>query len=173
MFCPKCKAEYRPGYTVCADCGVPLVDRLPPEPEHEEPVDTTSLPPNTELVHILDTFSPGDMALIKSILDGVGIPYLVEGEHSQYVYHAVPFRLMIPSQQADEAREVLKQLDLSLGQINLADARFDEKEEDQGTDKAIPADIESPKRPIGLSMKWVLAGLFLAAACLVYFYLIA
>lgn len=28
MFCPKCKAEYRDGFTQCADCGVALVRRL-------------------------------------------------------------------------------------------------------------------------------------------------
>ncbi|HEY6128400.1 MAG TPA: hypothetical protein VIW23_09485 [Candidatus Acidoferrum sp.] len=26
MICPQCKAEYRQGFTVCADCGVPLVE---------------------------------------------------------------------------------------------------------------------------------------------------
>ena len=26
MICPKCRAEYRPGFTVCADCGVALVE---------------------------------------------------------------------------------------------------------------------------------------------------
>jgi hypothetical protein len=26
MICPRCKAEYRPGFTVCADCGVALVE---------------------------------------------------------------------------------------------------------------------------------------------------
>ena len=29
MFCPKCRAEYRPGFTRCSDCDVPLVERLP------------------------------------------------------------------------------------------------------------------------------------------------
>ena len=29
MFCPECKAEYRPGFTRCADCDVELVDQLP------------------------------------------------------------------------------------------------------------------------------------------------
>lgn len=32
VFCPKCKAEYREGFTVCADCGVPLVETLPASP---------------------------------------------------------------------------------------------------------------------------------------------
>jgi len=29
MFCPECKAEYRPGFTRCADCDVDLVANLP------------------------------------------------------------------------------------------------------------------------------------------------
>lgn len=29
MFCPQCKAEYRPGFTRCADCDVDLVWELP------------------------------------------------------------------------------------------------------------------------------------------------
>jgi hypothetical protein len=28
MFCPDCKAEYRPGFTRCSDCDVALVERL-------------------------------------------------------------------------------------------------------------------------------------------------
>ena len=40
MFCPQCKAEYRPGFTRCADCKVELVDQLPeaPSPEPYESV---------------------------------------------------------------------------------------------------------------------------------------
>lgn len=30
MYCPQCTAEYRPGFTTCADCGVPLVADHPP-----------------------------------------------------------------------------------------------------------------------------------------------
>ncbi len=28
MFCPKCREEYRDGYYVCADCGIPLVNKF-------------------------------------------------------------------------------------------------------------------------------------------------
>lgn len=31
MFCPECRAEYRPGFTRCADCNVDLVQELPVE----------------------------------------------------------------------------------------------------------------------------------------------
>jgi hypothetical protein len=30
MFCPICRAEYRPGFGRCSDCGVDLVELLPP-----------------------------------------------------------------------------------------------------------------------------------------------
>ena len=33
MWCPKCRCEYREGFTECADCKVPLVSTLPPEPK--------------------------------------------------------------------------------------------------------------------------------------------
>jgi hypothetical protein len=31
LFCPKCKAEYRPSFTHCPDCDVDLVYELPPD----------------------------------------------------------------------------------------------------------------------------------------------
>lgn len=30
-FCPNCRAEYKAGKKTCAECGVPLVDKLDPE----------------------------------------------------------------------------------------------------------------------------------------------
>lgn len=45
MFCPKCKLEYRQGFTTCSDCGVPLVRDLTDasvrsnEPQDPEGVD--------------------------------------------------------------------------------------------------------------------------------------
>ena len=35
-WCPKCKAEYREGFTECSTCHVPLVDTLPEEKEAPE-----------------------------------------------------------------------------------------------------------------------------------------
>lgn len=33
MYCPRCQAEYRPGFSVCAHCQVDLVDTLPESDE--------------------------------------------------------------------------------------------------------------------------------------------
>lgn len=35
MYCPSCRTEYRPGFAVCADCNVALVEELPEEPTHD------------------------------------------------------------------------------------------------------------------------------------------
>jgi hypothetical protein len=37
MICPKCKTEYRAGFTKCADCDVDLVDRLESSSEQAGP----------------------------------------------------------------------------------------------------------------------------------------
>jgi hypothetical protein len=63
---------------------------------------------------VLETHNSGDRAIIKSILDAEGITYYIQGEHvAPYVYHAVPMRLMVRKDRAMEAREVLKDIDLS------------------------------------------------------------
>jgi hypothetical protein len=39
MFCPNCRAEYRPGFTRCSDCGVDLVREAPTVPLQSESPD--------------------------------------------------------------------------------------------------------------------------------------
>ncbi len=53
MYCPNCRAEYREGFTECADCGVPLVDELPPE---AVPVRQPKLPTAALLAIIATTY---------------------------------------------------------------------------------------------------------------------
>ncbi len=36
MFCPKCHAEYREGFTRCADCHIDLVPGPPPQPRRPQ-----------------------------------------------------------------------------------------------------------------------------------------
>jgi hypothetical protein len=67
-----------------------------------------------EYVMILETHNEGDRAIIESILSSEGIDYLVQGRHvAPYIYHALPMRIMVRKEQAEQAREVLKGLKLS------------------------------------------------------------
>ena len=47
-WCPKCKAEYREGFTECATCHVPLVDELPDEQDMEQMPDAVQAEPAPE-----------------------------------------------------------------------------------------------------------------------------
>jgi hypothetical protein len=65
-YCPQCRSEYRPGFTECADCLIPLVDELPPVPKletREEP----------KLVAIY-AGNPHEAAVVRSAIEGSGIP---------------------------------------------------------------------------------------------------
>ena len=72
MYCPKCKSEYRDGFTECADCCVALVYELPTSTEQNEYVD---------LRELLTTTDQGEIVLFKSMLEGEGIPFLAQCDH--------------------------------------------------------------------------------------------
>jgi hypothetical protein len=121
MFCPKCKLEYKPGYTVCRNCNVGLVHKLPPESELEY----------IEYEEILATHNPSDIALLKSILDAEGITYFFQGEYvAAYLLQAIPVRLMVRKDQVKKAVDIIKDLDLSftLGGSNSLLENKDEEE---------------------------------------------
>lgn len=68
MFCPNCQAEYREGFTVCADCDLPLVAELGMEAETEVlddqlvPLHETGHP--EELGELLEQFESGDVPYV-------------------------------------------------------------------------------------------------------------
>jgi len=75
MFCPKCRTEYRKGFTTCADCEIPLVTQLPPEPLPQ---------PAPEYVNYAQLYSPQnevELTLLKSILDAEGISYFIRNDN--------------------------------------------------------------------------------------------
>lgn len=126
MFCanPDCPdyvatgnhGEFVAGVTHCPYCREPLVDSLPDEDDRpaidEEPEAAAQLEP------VLETSDPAEAEIVKSILTGADIPFMVRG-HEQFKAfrggHAA-FRFnpragelvfLVPSERAEEARALL------------------------------------------------------------------
>lgn len=78
MFCPQCKAEYRPGFTRCADCDVDLVWELPREAlalrEQAEPGQPGD-PNKDPFCSFWKGEDPRVHAELCSVLDEAGIPH--------------------------------------------------------------------------------------------------
>jgi len=109
MFCPRCGAEYREGFDRCADCGVALSAAPPPAPDHGGP----------ELVALLETADVGFLPVLKSLLEGAGIPYVVQGEEAMGLlpigalgsgpkHRALAAIVHVPADRLEEARALLE-----------------------------------------------------------------
>jgi hypothetical protein len=108
MFCPECKGEYVKGVTRCKQCDVPLVASLPEDPKR------LSDESDIDFVSVVRTFNPQDIAIIESILEESGIEYYIQGKNGIMTYPLVdPASIMVVKGQAEQARELLKDLDLS------------------------------------------------------------
>jgi len=121
-FCPCCRAEYREGFTVCADCGVPLVHELPAEEQPLKGPDPSEagseVTGSGDWVTVLEGVSAEDLMVKRSVLDSTGIPSLVQGAESQepvgtghfWTDSSVPLgagRLQVRREDLDDAREIL------------------------------------------------------------------
>ncbi|MDO7787102.1 hypothetical protein [Desulforamulus aquiferis] len=102
MFCPKCKCEYREGFTVCADCKIQLVDELQEEiPQNKEYI---------QYVYIMSSLNPGEITFIKSILESENITYYIKGENNLYTPLTEPARVMVSKEQAELVKVLLREL---------------------------------------------------------------
>lgn len=120
MYCPKCKSEYRPELNTCSDCHIELVHELPDDPILEF----------VNYEELIFTYNPGDSALLKSLLDAEGIQYFIQGEtFAPYYYHALPICFYVRKDQASEAREIIKDLDLRITSYSTNNLKEKENEE--------------------------------------------
>jgi len=105
MYCPRCNAEYVEGVTECADCGIGLVAEPP------DPADQVAY---VDYEHVLATYNPGDVALLKSVLDSEELDYYFDGEDFLYSTPMVqPAELLVRPEDVDRVREIIKPLHLT------------------------------------------------------------
>jgi len=75
---------------------------------------------NQELEIVLETIDPTEVAIVKSLLEAAGIPYLTRGEDQYDAFrgafrgtvfssHGRPVTFLVPSSMAVEARLLLQQ----------------------------------------------------------------
>jgi hypothetical protein len=71
MYCPKCRNEYRDGFTLCNDCNTALIAELPDAEQQikTDPDEQMLLASELDLVRI---------AIAKGVLDLANIPYSVQ-----------------------------------------------------------------------------------------------
>ena len=64
------------------------------------------------MVEVFSTYNPGDIAVIKSVLDGEDIPYVFAGENVSLLLAAGSYaRLLVPEDQAARVRDILQELE--------------------------------------------------------------
>ena len=97
MFCPECKAEFRFGFTHCADCDVDLVETLDAIND-KSAQDAAALAAPELLWSGVDT---GTLEQIRSSLDDADIPYNDEPLEARLLYASMRNPLEIWVQKSD------------------------------------------------------------------------
>ena len=111
MFCPSCKAEYVEGIVECADCHVPLVDKLPDEEEkgYHEPDDGQA-----NYVRLTTLVNLNDILLIQSIFDSENIYYHLRGwNFFLNRLAAEEVVLFVREDQVEDAMNLIQDLEIS------------------------------------------------------------
>lgn len=110
MFCPQCRAEYREGFTRCADCDVTLVRDLPQDalmaPEPVTPGDPSEDP----FCSFWEGDDPRLHLEICQLLDQEGIAHKTvrRGEHLFYFSNKEEFQIGVPYSQFERAEAVVQ-----------------------------------------------------------------
>lgn len=104
MFCPKCRTEYRAGFTMCSDCGTTLVAQLSAEPSEY-----------VELVTVYMGTNQSDLLIAKSLLEDAGIDYFAKNEKAvdMFAMGVGPIELQVHPQDVESAQEVLSAMEES------------------------------------------------------------
>lgn len=106
-FCPKCKAEYRKGFKICADCNEKLVDVL------EEDKKNDYKNGSEKWVYLMSTYNDVEADIVIGLLNNYGIKAIKQysGPY-QYlkVYMGTAFnvKILVPESLLNQAKEIIE-----------------------------------------------------------------
>lgn len=147
MFCPQCNAEYRPGFTRCADCDVDLVQD-PPEFALAEATPAEPGDPNEDP---FCSFWKGQDARVHAelceVLEQAGIPHktVFRSDHLFNLSNFPAYEIGVPFSMFEKAERVVAQ---TYGTEDVQDVGTQELEgrvvERSGTVPVLPESVEIP-----------------------------
>jgi hypothetical protein len=106
MFCPECKAEYRPGFTRCSDCDVDLVEELCPRDDSTKN-ELTGRSSGT-MKRVWSGKDEDRCVTLCERLRQAGIPFKVDQRKRQYLLGTDQhYGIGVPPEFFDNAREVI------------------------------------------------------------------
>ena len=168
-WCPKCKAEYREGFTECATCHVPLVDVLPEEDEAAEAQEEAAVSlENPIAVYTAQTRVNAEM--IRDMLRESGVNAVmrqvltqhagaVTGRRAQYM-----IEVLVEAEDTARARALIDETKQAL--------EAEELDEDELARLAEEQAMEMPEQPMednaSFKLLPVVAAVIVAALALLY-----
>ena len=170
-WCPKCKAEYREGFTKCASCDVTLVDELPEQTEEElAPPETSEGVQLREPIAVYTAESRVNAEMVRDVLRDSGLAVAMQRvllEHSGAVTGKrarYGVALLVESADTAKARALIDELKQALEQEEL--------DEDELARLAEEQSMETPEQPVedsaSLKLLPVVLGVIVAALALLY-----
>jgi hypothetical protein len=108
MICPQCKAEYRRGFTVCADCGAPLLGSIElarVRTAEDEPAATPGDPNKDPFCSFWKGTDLRVCTEICAVLDEAGIPHktIRRQDHLFNLNNQAPYEVGVPASLYEEA----------------------------------------------------------------------
>jgi hypothetical protein len=108
MFCPKCEAEYIEGISECADCHVPLVEKLPGEEMPAEKLASIK----DDLIPILTVLDREEAIIARGFLESNGVDVILSSDETMRARRGVSsptgIQLLIKKEDKKDAEDIFK-----------------------------------------------------------------
>jgi hypothetical protein len=103
--CPKCRAEYQSGFTICADCRIDLIESLP-QPTPEE-IEEDNLYKLDDLAVLADFSNSSEAEMMQELLTESQIESTLQGDSDPFYTGSVrPVTLLVEKHNLESAREI-------------------------------------------------------------------